>query len=247
MKSEYARPAVTIGMVLLALVLVRALNLGIPLSVTTSAVSSELSVVGEGKVDVTPDTAYVDVGVTVENVATAEEAQKRLSDANNKITTAMKAQGIPEADIKTSNYSVFPNYVYEGSRNRVTGYNGNATITVKTVKIETAGSLVEEATKAGANQILGTRFSVDKPEKYREEARDKAISNAREQAQKLASTLGITLGKVTNVVESSTGDFPILFDKAQALSAEGRGGATPELSPGTQTITSVVTLYFEKR
>jgi uncharacterized protein YggE len=72
------------------------------------------------------------------------------------------------------------------------------------------------------------------------------IANAKEQAQKLANTLGIKLGKVTNIIESSNdAGGPIIYDKMAA----GMGGAAanPQIEGGTQEISSVVTLYFEKR
>lgn len=222
-------------------------GLAVPVKITTSTVSSELSVVGEGKIDVIPDTAYVDVGVSFDNVNSADDAQKRLSDENNKIVAAMKALGISEENIKTSNYSVSPNYMYDGGKSRQNGFIGNATITVKTNKTELAGKIIEEATKAGATQVGSARFVVDKPEDYREQARDKAIANAKDQAQKLANSLGITLGKVTNIVESSPQTPPVFYAEKAMSAGIGGGSATPDLQSGQQTITSTVTLYFEKR
>lgn len=243
-------PSAALAMVVVTVTLfvVRLTGLSIPLSVTNSTVSSELSVVGEGKVEVIPDTAYVDVGVSFDSVLAADEAQKRLSEQNNKIIAAVRALGIPEENIKTSNYSVSPNYEYDAGRSRQNGFVGNATITVKTEKIDLAARIIEEATKAGATQVGSARFVVDKPENYREQARDKAIANAKDQAEKLANSLGIKLGRVTNIVESAQSGIPPMLYAEKALDARGMGGNTaPTLAPGEQTITSVVTLYFEKR
>ncbi len=249
MKAHFSHFFVILAFILVGLFLVHTLNLSIPVSVTTSTISSELSVVGEGKVDVVPDTAYVDVGLFVENIQTADLAQKQITEKNNELIKAMKELGVADSDMKTSNFSVNPNYVYDGGRNRATGYNGNVTLTVKTKDTSLAARIMETATKVGANQIQGTRFTVDEPEKYREEARDKAIANAKEQAEKLASSLGISLGQITNIVESSPGMVsPYMYaDKAMAQGMGGGNAASPELQPGQQTITSTVTLYFEKR
>lgn len=229
-----------------ALWLIKALNISYPLEVKTSTVSSELAVVGEGKVDVTPDTVYIDAGVSVSNVPTADEAQKAISEINNKIIAAMKKLGLEEKDISTSNYSVSPNYSYKrDEEKKITGYNGSATLTIKVKDKDLASKVIVEATNAGANRIHGARFVVDKPEKYREEARNKAIQNAKDQAQKLAKTLGIKLGKVVNIVESSPGS-PV-YRTLRTTAVEDLGGGGPELEPGSQTITSTVTLYFEKR
>lgn len=233
--------------IVLVLFLIKAFDISYPLKVTVTNTSQELAVVGEGKVDVVPNTAYVDVGVTVGNVQTVEEARTKIDKINSQLIAAVKKLGITSKEIKTTNYSVYPTYTYENNINRITGYDGNATITVKTNKTETVPLIIEEATKAGANQINNTRFIVDDPALYREEARGKAIKNAKDQAEKLAKSLGIKLGKVVNVVESLSGGSsttPIMYDK---MSSGMGGGAAPSLESGSETITSTVTLYFEKR
>ncbi len=240
------------GAVVLAFVGILVLNLlhiKIPLSMTTSMQSSELAVVGEGKVDIAPDTAFVDLGITVSGVATVQEAQASIDKVNNAVIDAVKQLGITKENVKTTNYSINPNYTYEGGKDRINGYNGNATITVKTSKTDLTPKIIEVATAAGANQVQGARFSVEKPETYRTKARNEAIANAKAQAKQLAADLGIKLGKVTNIIESNGMDGgPIAYDMAKAYPAMGLGGGGggPAIEPGTQTISSVVTLYFEK-
>lgn len=229
------------------LFLIKVFDISYPLRVTVANTSQELAVVGEGKVDVIPNTAYVDVGVTVNNLQTVEEARTKIDKINTQLVAAVKKLGITSKEIKTTNYSVYPTYTYENNTNRITGYDGNATITVKTNKTEVVPLIIEEATKAGANQINNTRFVVDDPALYREEARGKAIKNAKDQAEKLAKSLGIKLGKVVNVVESLSGGSntnPLMYDK---MGGGMGGGVGPTLESGSETITSTVTLYFEKR
>lgn len=235
---------VTIGVfILVFLFLVKVLDLAYPLSIVTTTRSSEFSVVGEGKIEVRPDLALINVGITVNGATTVEDAQATINETNNKIVAAMKTLGIEAKDIKTSDYSIYPNYGSEG--NQITGYNGNVSIEIKVRNTDTASAVVQAATKAGANQVNSTQFIVESPEKYRQMARDKAIANAKEQAQKLSNDLGIRLGKITNVIESNPyyppQNYALDFAKA------GYGGGGPAIETGSQTISSVVTLYFEKR
>lgn len=233
----------------LFLLLIKTFDVSYPLNltITNTTRTSELAVVGEGKVDVVPDTIYVDLGISVTNVATAERAQEKIDEVNNKIIDALKTLGVDKKDIKTSNYNITPAYSYfPNTENKITGYNGNATVNVKLKEAKLASQVISKTTEAGANQVQGTRFVVDEPEKYREEARNKAIENAREQAQKLSKELGISLGKIVNIVESSGGDQPYpIYDKM--IAGAPRGSEGPQLEPGTQTVTSTVTLYFEKK
>ncbi len=225
----------------------RLFNLPIPIAVTTTTRSSELSVVGEGKVEVVPDMAYVDVGITVSRATTVESAQQEITTKNNAVLAAMQKLGIPKKDIKTSNYSIYPAYDYDDGRESLSGYNGNITISIKTPKVDQISEVIAQATAAGANQVQGTRFEVADPAKYREQAREKAIENAKEQAQKLAKDLDIILGKVVNVVEYSPGG-PVGPMYAMEKLANGLGGGGgPAVEPGTQTITTVVTLFYEKK
>ncbi len=119
-------------------------------------------------------------------------------------------------------------------------------ISIKVKNVQMVSQVIQEVTKAGANQVQGARFSVDNPEKDRERARNIAIQNAKTQAQKLAKTLGIRLGKITNIVESSPPQGPIVYPMAR-FEAGIAGSGGPQIEPGNQTISSVVTLFFEKK
>ena len=235
----------------LILFLIKFFNVSYPLdiTITNTTKSTELAVVGEGKVEAVPDTIYVTAGIVVNKAATADIAQTEMDKVNNNIIEAMKILGIDKADIKTSGYNISPSYVYkQDGGNSIDGYNGNASVEIKITDSKLATKVINEATRAGANQISGTRFVIDKPEKYREQARDMAIVNAKEQAQKLAQNLGISLGKVTNMVESTPGNVNYERYATMNLALPKSGGDSgPTLEAGSQTVTSTVTLYFEKK
>ena len=240
----YAPYLIAAATFVITLGVIKTFDISLPVSVTTRIVSGELSVVGEGKVDVVPDTASVQAGIIVSDAKTVQDAERKINDVNNKIVSELEKLGIDKKDIKTTNYSINPNYNYDGGKNNITGYYGNATLTIKVKETEKLPQVINAATQAGANQIYDTQYILDNPSKYREEAREKAIQNAREQAEKLANQLGIRLGKIVNIVES-TPDSIIPYP---VLRSEGIGSAeTPNLSPGTQTISTVVTLYFERK
>ena len=244
-KENFKYLLLSVIVILAALYLIKIFNISYPLTLTSTTKSSELSIVGEGKVAVVPDTAYIDAGITVNNEPRVISVQQKIDDTNNKIVEALKALGIKKEDIKTSNYSVNPNYSYENQINRISGYNGNVIITIKLTNTELSARVIEAVMQAGANQVGGVRYAVDNPDKFRELARNAAINNAKDQANKLAKQLGIRLGKITNIVESNQNPAPITYDMASKTMGFG-GVAAPQIEPGSQTITSVVTLYFEK-
>ena len=231
---------------LLGLYLIKTFNISYPITVTNLASSNELSVVGEGKVEVVPDTATIEAGIVVANALTVEAVQSEIRTKNTAIVEVLQKNfGVDKKDIKTSNFNVYPNQDYNpGSGGKITGYNGNATLSIKVRKTELVNDIVAAVTTAGANQINSINYSIEDPDKYREQARDEAIKNAREQAKKLASSLGIKLGKVTNIVESTGGvDYPVPY----LAKSEMGGGGGSAVMPGSQEVTSVVTLFFEKK
>ena len=233
---------------LIALFLIKYFNIAYPVDIRTSQVSSELSVVGEGKVDVKPDSAIITAGFSITNAASAQEAQQKVDSVSNSLVASLTKLGISKDDIKTSNYSVSPNYSYDPSGQKANGFNADVSYTVTVKKIDILPQVLTDLTAAGATQVNSVNYSVNNPEKYREDARNMAIQNARDQAQKLASQLGIHLGRVTNIVESgsnSPGPIPYIQSDMKSLNSGG-GVPQPNIQPGTETVSSTVTLYFEK-
>jgi uncharacterized protein YggE len=251
MKNYNYQPLITVAgtlaIVFIFLFLVKFFDVAYPISVTHTNRDNQFSVTGDGKVDVVPDTAYVDAGITVDNLKTADEAQGKMTEVNNAIINAVKQLGIKKEDIKTSQYSVNPAYSYDNGQNKITGYNGDATVTIKVSDTKMAPQVIEAVTKAGATNVGAARFEIGDPSKYREEARNKAIENGKEQAQKLAKQLGIRLGSVTNVYENTDQGQPGPQPYAEGASLMKTNAAVqPTIEEGQQSVTSSVTLYFER-
>lgn len=249
------------------LLLIKLFNVSYPVNirVVSSTESAEFTVVGTGKVDVVPDIAVIEAGITVNNLATADEVKKEMALVNNRIIQVAKALGIEKKDIETSNFNIYPEYETSGivrpmmleksatsgtsnSASKISGYSGTASVTIKVRKKELASQVVSNVTGAGATNVSGPRFKVDNPRAYREKARSEAIKNAQEQAKKLSKELGIRLGKVTNMIESGNNG---------TYSDYGRGGVemmsakatseVPVFEEGTDTVSSTVTLFFERK
>lgn len=246
MKDKTGYIAAGVLLVLIGLWLASIFNLSIPIKLQTSGAPQELAVVGTGQVDVVPDTVRITFGIRVEQKNSVEAVQKEMNEKSKAVSEALIKSGVKKENIKTSNYSINPEYDYSNPQRKLLGYTGTMTIDVKVQPTALAPTVIANATAAGANEVQNTQFIVDAPEKYRAEARQKAIENAREQAEAIAKDLGIRLGKAVNLVESSNGNsvYPVPMYDAKAM---GAGGGGPTLESGTQTITSTVTVYFEKK
>ena len=240
------------------LIFINVFHLSIPLEINSvnSQRTNEFSVTGTGKVDIVPDTANISAGITVSNVRTSQEAESKLSEINNKIIDTLGKLGIKKEDIKTSNYSINPDYSYGieivpvfPGKERITGYNGNATVAIKVHDTKKAPQIVQETTNAGANNVYLSGFATEDTDKYKEQARDVAIKNAKEQADKLSKSLGIRLGRIVNMVESSPyNPYPYYNTEAMGMkAADQQSVPPPAIEPGSQTVTSSVTLFYQTK
>lgn len=207
-----------------------------------------MNVNGIGTVELTPDIAYVYIGVHDE-AATASEAV----DANKAHTTAVidaiKAAGVEAKDIRTSNFSIWPSQQYspEGT---VTGtiYMVDNSVYVTVRDLDSLGDLLDDAISAGANSINSITFDVaDKTEAVKE-ARSKAVDDAKLQAQELADAAGISLGDVQNISFYDNSAYPAPF-----YGGKGGGGAMDTASlavpiqPGSLTISVTVNMTYTLR
>ena len=247
-KDYFIKFGGVVFLVIIGLFLIRVFNISYPVKVDliSSERTSEFAVIGEGKIDVVPDTAYISTGIKVEGEKSVKDVTQKIDKTNNEIIKSIKGLGIEKEDIKTSQYSITPQYDSpERGSTSISGYNGSVSISIKLKDINKISNVIERITSAGANEVSGVVFDIDKPEEARKKARDKAIENAKKQAKELSNNLGIKLGKIVNLVESSSSRIPNY--SAKGLSMDAVSEQAPVIEPGTQTVTSIVTLYFEKK
>ncbi len=200
---------------------------------------------GTGEATVVPDTALMNIGVT-KNSRTIKSAQDEVNSSINTITQGLKDLGIDEKKIKTTNYSIHPNYDYSNDRNTITDYSVTQNIRVEVSPIDKANEALDLASTSGANMIGDIQFTVNDKKRLELEntARTDAIKKAKEKANSIAQTAGIRLGKLINVQESGNAYPEPYYDSLRALPAGG-GSQKTELQPGESSITVSVTLSYE--
>lgn len=224
----------------------------VPFSVTstTTQKQSTFDVTGDSKITTVPDKAVVSLGITV-NESSVKAAQDNANKIINDINDGLGKLGIEKKDIKTDNYSLYPNYDYTGgSGQHIVGYTVTANLSVSVTDFTKLNQAVDTATSAGANQVGGISFALsdDKKKEVENDARKEAIENAKSKAQELASLAGMKLGKIVNVYESPQYDGGIYATDMKALPrAEGLGGggAPTNIEPGSTTFNFSVTLSYE--
>lgn len=203
----------------------------------------QVTVVGDGEVMARPDTAYVQIGVQTE----AATAQAALTENNSQVAaviTQIQEFGVPESDIQTSSFSIYPRYDREGRQ--VTGYVVRNMLRVTIRNLEQAGVLLDQVVQFGANRIYGIYFSVDDPTAVLDQARSEAMNDARRKAEQLAQLAGSQLGPVLEITENigATPRIPIV--DAPADEAVAAPEAVP-IEPGEQRFSVRLQVTFELR
>ncbi len=220
-------------------------NLGLDIN-DKSRPDHSITLSADASVTVVPDIAKVNLSI-IETGKDVGTIQKTATDKINKLTKELKEIGILEKDIRTSQYNLYPQYSWDsqGKRN-FQGYELSETIEVKIRNLDTVGKVLTTATNAGINTIGDLNFSVDEPEKFESEAREKALLKAKEKAESLAKVAGVKLGKIINFSESSNQPGPMpYYSKAMEAGFGGADVATPNINPGTQELTMSVYVTFE--
>lgn len=202
-----------------------------------------ITVTGTGKVELTPDTAYIYIGVHSEG----PDAVKAVSSNNEKseaVKDALVALGVAEKDIQTTNFSIYPQPRYD-DQGQPTGeitYMVDNTVYVKVGDLDKVGEILDAAVKAGANSINGISFDLEDKSAAMAEAREKAVGDANVQAQQLAEAAGVSLGPVITISTSSSTPIVPIYGKGGGASVEM--AASAPVSPGQMTISVDVFMVY---
>jgi len=168
----------------------------------------------------------------------------------NEIVAELKSRGIEAKDIQTTNYSIYPNYDYLNGRQTLKNYVVSQNVNVKIRNLETIGDIVQKAATLGANQIGGLNFTIDEPEKIKQQARELALMAAKTKAESLAKIAGVKLGKLVSFTESmSDGQIVNVRDYSLKVEGYGMGGAAavpaPAVEAGSQDVIINVMVTYE--
>lgn len=207
----------------------------------TTPAAHTITVSANGKVTVVPDVARLYLGVTITR-PTVKAARADAAQAMTGIIAAVKAQGVADKDIQTTNLSLNPQYG-NGSAPKVVGYQISEQIEITVRDLDKAGDVVDAATAKGATDVNGISFDFADPVKVQNDARAAAVAAARTSAQAMAGAANVTLGAVISITDS-TPPAPIFYGYGAMKAVPSADLATP-VQPGTQDLTASVTVVFQ--
>ena len=207
---------------------------------TTPPTQRTLSVSGTGTANLTPDIAYINIGVHTEK-PTATEAVSENNAQTQKVIKSLTDLGIDPKDIRTINFSIYPQDKYDPQTNQPTGektYAVDNTVYVTVRDLNKLGDLLDTVVQAGANTVSSIQFDVADKDKALAPARDAAVKDANTKAQELASSAGVQLGDLISVSYQDVPVYP-LYDSRAAVGAAAQAASVP-IQPGQLTFTVTV-------
>lgn len=204
-----------------------------------------ISVTGTGRSSVAPDRVTFNVGVQTV-AATVDQAVNENNRKTAAVVAALKAAGATDAQITTSNFSIYPQQDYQQGRlPQILGYQVSNNVTVRRDKVADAGRLLQAAVNAGVNTSSGLQFEVSDPAAGRDKGLTAAYADARAKARLLAEAAGRTLGRAVMISEG-TQHMPIHPPRPMMMRAEAASAVSEvPVESGTQESVYTVSVVFE--
>ncbi len=199
-----------------------------------------LTVSGRGVEAIPATLAQVVLGVEVQ-AKTAQEAQQEAARRSSAVVTLLKTRNVDK--LQTTGITLNPVYSYKDNIQRLTGYSASNTVSFRT-GTDKAGSLLDEAVKAGATQINGISFvATDEAiAQAQKQALKEATQEAQQQADAVFNALGFQRKEVVSIqVNGASTTPPPPRPMMRAEAAKVADASTP-VEGGEQQVEASVTL-----
>jgi hypothetical protein len=203
-----------------------------------------VSVSGAGTAYLVPDIAYIYVGVHTEKPSASDAVTENNTQTQTMIE-ALRDFGIDAKDIRTTNFSIWPQERYDPLTGTPTGektYVVDNTVYVTVRDLDKLVDLLDTVVAAGANTVNSIQFDVADKDEALKDARAEAVKDAAEKAKELADAAGVQLGEVQTIGFFDNVSYPIF---------EGKGGgggdvaqAAVPIQPGQLTFTVNVNVTY---
>jgi uncharacterized protein YggE len=201
-----------------------------------------ISVNGTGIVYLTPDIAYINIGVHTEDpeVGNAVDTNNQKSQA---VINAIKGMGVEAKDIQTTNFSVYNSVQYDPMSGLETGmiYMVDNTVIIIIRDLAKMSDLLDASIRSGANNINSVSFDIADKTGAIQQARLLALENAHTLASDLTKGAGVSLGEVQTL---SYYDYsPSPYYGKGGLDNETAASSSP-INPGQMQLTVDVSIVY---
>ena len=210
--------------------------------------ATTINVNGQSTIKAEADEVSVYVGIeTTEK--TSEESKNANAKISDNVLVVLKTAGIPEGDIETSSYYIYPEYDWSNNKQDLTGYRTSNVLKITTKDFDKVGAIVDSSVDAGATTIQSINFelSQDKQNEVKTQAISKATEDAKVKAEATAQGLNARLGKVKTVTiqDYNYYPFPIYASADGGAALDVKEVARTAIQPSSLDVSSTVNVVFE--
>lgn len=207
-------------------------------------VPQTVTVTGTGSAKVVPDRVSFTVGVSTEK-ASVRESFTENNAKTGRVVAALRALGVTDTEIQTSNFSIHSPYDPRLERENPSRFVVTNSVTVTRQNPEGVSDLLQAAVDAGANQAGQLNFFVADPTAGRDEALDRAYRDAQAQAARLAAAAKRSLGDVVSITAVPMMRTP--YDMNVASEAIAVTGGGPAIETGVARFHYSVMVTYDLR
>jgi uncharacterized protein len=163
--------------------------------------------VGEATISAKPDRAVVEIRVVTEGAAAMPVAAQNAEQTDTVVANLRKLLG-GSSQLKTTSYSVQPNYQYPkpGAAPKVSGYVATNAVEVTLDDFALVSKVIDRALQSGATHIQDLRYGLKDPRAVHARALRQAAEEARAGAEAIATGLGLRVVRVLSAEELTSGD-----------------------------------------
>jgi uncharacterized protein len=211
-------------------------------TLTPDADVRQVTVVGKGEVQGTPDTLTINASMEI-IAPDAAGALNQTSERQRAVIDALVGSGIDREDISTSQVSVQPQYP-GGDSNAIVGYRASNSIDVKIRQLDAASQAFALIASTGgdATRINNVTLEIEDDSQLVRDARARAFNDAKGRAEQYALLSELDLGQVMSISESPGSTPPTPYPGTRGDAAEM---AAVPIEPGRQTVDFSVTVVWE--
>jgi uncharacterized protein len=198
-----------------------------------------LKVNGKGMVEAEPDMVLISVAVITKNI-NLQTAQSLNDEISKNLINALLQLEIAKEDIKTSSYTIFPEYDYVEGKQIFNGYNVTHVLDIKVRDINMAGEVINTAVRNGANQINRVDFTLEDAKYHYNRALKLAVKDAASKAQSITAVMKVNFDPIPcSITEQSQSFTPLLEQSSMKLAA------ATTVMPGIIEITAIIEAEFQ--
>lgn len=201
----------------------------------------------DGKVEAAPDTAQIQMNVSVQDDS-PQAAYQQASKNVDQVRQVLRANGLDTKLATVGFLSVQPIYEWK-PKQRVIGYRVTTDVTLKLKDFSKIGPITQQLAEANVSETQTLNYILENMDEAKNHAVEDAYRRARNSAETVARASGRTLGDLSYAsVDTFESPRIVMPRMNRAMAAVAPNAATPapteDFTPQTVTVSAHVNALF---